>query len=57
MKREGDPFVADWLRDAERIARSNEWDGSQKLKLYDKCSTLIVLTPFIELFKVIEQIS
>ena len=34
FKGDGDPFVADWLREAERIARSNEWDDTQKLKFF-----------------------
>lgn len=34
FKGDGDPFVVDWLRDAERIARSNEWDDSQRIKFF-----------------------
>ena len=34
FKGDGELFAADWLREAERIARSNEWDDSQKIKFF-----------------------
>lgn len=34
FKGDGEHYVSDWLREAERTARSNEWDDSQKIKFF-----------------------
>ena len=31
---DGDLFAGDWLREAERVARTNEWDDSQKIRFF-----------------------
>lgn len=34
FKDDGDPYVADWLREAERIVRSNDWDCAPQLMFF-----------------------